>query len=76
MNWNAYFNEIGQSALANPDATIEVRGRNTPVRATDVPAGPERERLWQGATAIYAGYASYATRTDRTIPLVRLTPLA
>ena len=24
MNWNAYFNEIGQSALANPDATIDV----------------------------------------------------
>ncbi len=60
---------------AHPDATVEVRGRSTPVRATDVPAGPERERLWQGAMAIYAGYASYATRTDRTIPLVRLTPL-
>ncbi len=24
MNWNAYFNEIGQPALANPDATIDV----------------------------------------------------
>jgi F420H(2)-dependent quinone reductase len=59
----------------NPDdVTVEVRGTRTPVHADDVPPGPERDRLWQAATAIYKGYADYATRTDRAIPIVRLTP--
>lgn len=36
--------------------------------------GDERERLWSQAVRSYVGYAGYQARTDRQIPVVRLSP--
>lgn len=36
--------------------------------------GEERERAWQRAVDLYAGYTAYARRTDRVIPVFVLEP--
>lgn len=57
-----------------PEATVEVGGRKTCVRAEE--AGPvERERLWPKLVEMYGGYEGYRRRTDREIPVVILRPL-
>ena len=59
---------------AQPDATVEIDGRTVPVHATDVVDPDDRARLWKRANEGYSGYDGYATKTDRTIPVVRLQP--
>jgi deazaflavin-dependent oxidoreductase (nitroreductase family) len=59
---------------ARPDATVEIGGRKVPVRATDVVDPDARARLWKRANEGYGSYDGYATKTDRTIPVVRLHP--
>ena len=58
---------------SNPDAEVEIgRGRT---RVTAREASPaERARLWPEFTSRYSGYASYAARTAREIPVVILEP--
>ncbi|MEX2195710.1 MAG: nitroreductase family deazaflavin-dependent oxidoreductase [Thermoleophilaceae bacterium] len=58
---------------ANPDTRVQVGHRRPLVRAR-VATDAERERLWPKAVETYAGYAGYAKRTDRKIPLVILEP--
>jgi deazaflavin-dependent oxidoreductase (nitroreductase family) len=59
---------------ANPEATVEIASRKLRVRAEK--ASPEeRERLWPGLVAMYAGYEGYRRRTDREIPIVLLKPI-
>jgi deazaflavin-dependent oxidoreductase (nitroreductase family) len=58
---------------ADPEADIEVGGRRSHVQAETV-SGDERDRLWRQAVQSYGGYAGYQARTDRQIPVVRLTP--
>lgn len=60
---------------ANPDTKVEVKGRTIPVHAGVVPE-PERTELWPRLVEIYGAYADYQAKTDRVIPLVRLTPSA
>lgn len=55
------------------DAEVQVGGRRSRVKAETV-TGDERERLWRQAVRSYAGYAGYQARTDRQIPVVRLSP--
>ena len=56
---------------SNPDAEVEVGREHT--RVTARKASPdERARLWPEFTSRYAGYAKYATRTAREIPVVIL----
>jgi deazaflavin-dependent oxidoreductase (nitroreductase family) len=57
----------------NPRAEVEVGGRPSRVTAETV-TGDERERLWRQAVRSYSGYAGYQQRTDRQIPVVRLSP--
>src|SRR5215213_3486792 len=57
----------------DPDAEIDVRGRRSRVHAETV-TGDERDRLWRQAVRSYGGYAGYQARTDREIPVVRLSP--
>jgi F420H(2)-dependent quinone reductase len=57
----------------DPNAEVDVNGRRSRVRAETV-TGAERERLWRQAVASYGGYAGYQARTDRQIPVVRLSP--
>jgi deazaflavin-dependent oxidoreductase (nitroreductase family) len=61
-----------RNLLAHPDATVEVGGERIPVRATTV-TGELRDRLWRGAVRSYPGYRAYQIRTDREIPVVRLS---
>ena len=55
-------------------AVIELGGRRQPVLAETV-TGDERDRLWRRAVRSYGGYAGYQARTEREIPVVRLTPV-
>jgi deazaflavin-dependent oxidoreductase (nitroreductase family) len=55
----------------HPQATITIGTRSHSVTARTV-AGEERGRLWPMITATYPGYAAYARRTTRPIPVVLL----
>lgn len=58
---------------AHPDVTFG----GIPMRATLVSNEAERERLWNLADNVFAPYATYrrdAAKTNRTIPIVQLTP--
>ena len=64
-----YFN-----LLAHPDqVTLQDRAvkRRYDVRVAE---GSEREELWELAASVYPEYRVYQTRTEREIPVVRLTP--
>jgi deazaflavin-dependent oxidoreductase (nitroreductase family) len=60
----------------NPDVTIEVKTRTFDARATVINDGPERDRLWDEHVARLPWFADYTKKTDRIIPMVRLTPIA
>ncbi len=57
----------------NPEVEIQVLDRVMPATATTV-TGPERERLWQVATEVWPNFDQYAERTERVIPVVKITP--
>jgi deazaflavin-dependent oxidoreductase (nitroreductase family) len=61
-----------ENLRANPEATIQVRGEEIPVRASTA-EGEERSRLWSLMTEVWPAYDEYQTRTDRQIPVVVLT---
>lgn len=53
------------------------RGQTThEVRAAEIEAGPERDRLWQLVCEAFPLYASYQRRTKRLIPLFILEPIS
>ncbi len=56
---------------AHPEATITIGARSHSVTARAA-TGEEHERLWPMITAAYPGYAAYAQRTTRPIPVVVL----
>jgi deazaflavin-dependent oxidoreductase (nitroreductase family) len=61
---------------AHPDqAQIEVGGRKVKVTAGQL-TGEERADAWQRIVAASPRYAGYATKTDREIPIIRLTAAA
>jgi deazaflavin-dependent oxidoreductase (nitroreductase family) len=65
--------------LHNLRANPEVRLNGQPFRADEVTEPAEAERLFALAVRVYPGYAGYRTRAaavGRTIPMVRLTPIA
>ena len=58
---------------AHPDqAEVEVGGRKVKVRASQL-AGAERDAAWQRITAAQSRYTGYTTKTDREIPVIRLS---
>jgi deazaflavin-dependent oxidoreductase (nitroreductase family) len=58
---------------AHPDqAQVEVGGKTVNVTATQL-TGPERDAAWQRITAAQPRYAGYEKKTDRLIPIIRLT---
>lgn len=59
---------------AQPEATVEVGGRGTRVRAREA-EGEERARLWKSLVRMYPPYENYQKRTDRRIPVVVLEPV-
>ncbi len=61
-----------ENLKANPEATIQVKGEEVPVRATTA-EGEERSRLWSLMTDVWPAYDEYQARTDREIPVVVLS---
>ncbi|MGH3296956.1 MAG: nitroreductase family deazaflavin-dependent oxidoreductase [Trebonia sp.] len=58
---------------AHPDqAQIEVGGKTVNVTATQL-AGQERDAAWQRITTAQPRYAGYEKKTDRVMPVIRLT---
>ncbi len=61
---------------AHPDRVrISVDGRTVDVVADEL-HGPEREAAWEAITSASARFAEYQTKTDRELPVIRLTPVA
>ncbi len=58
---------------ANPQVKVKVKGSEQTMTARVLPR-EERDRLWPEVTKSYKGYAGYAEKTDRVIPLVVLEP--
>jgi deazaflavin-dependent oxidoreductase (nitroreductase family) len=61
-----------ENLKANPDATIQVKGEQIPVHASDA-QGDERTRLWSLMNEDWPDYDSYQKKTDRQIPVVVLS---
>jgi len=58
---------------ANPEVKVEADGRTFQARAT-VAEGADRDRLWDKHLAEHPQFAEYPSKTDRIIPIARLTP--
>jgi deazaflavin-dependent oxidoreductase (nitroreductase family) len=62
---------------AHPDRvqieTVETAGRKVPVIAEQL-HGTEREEAWRQITAAAPRFAKYQHKTDRELPIIRLTP--
>jgi deazaflavin-dependent oxidoreductase (nitroreductase family) len=61
-----------ENLMANPEATIHVKGETIPVRASTASA-EERRRLWSLMTEVWPAYDEYQQRTAREIPVVVLS---
>lgn len=61
-----------ENLRANPEATIQVRDEDIPVRASDA-EGEERERLWSLMAEVWPSYDEYRLKTEREIPVVIFT---
>lgn len=59
----------------NPVVTVETDGRTFQARAT-VAKGADRDALWDQHVAEHVQFAEYPSKTDRIIPMARLTPTA
>ncbi len=59
--------------VAHPDATVEI-GTETVAVTARVADDDERAPIWERQKAEYPGFADYEAATDRTIPVVILTP--
>jgi deazaflavin-dependent oxidoreductase (nitroreductase family) len=57
---------------AHPDARIEVGGRTIEVTAEQL-HGAEREQAWQQIVAAAPRFGEYQHKTDRRLPVLRLT---
>ena len=59
---------------AHPDRVrIETAGRTTAVTAEEL-HGPERDEAWRQITTAAPRFGQYQVKTDREIPVIRLTP--
>ncbi len=59
---------------AHPDQVqIEVEGQHVPVTAEQL-HGPERAQAWQQILTAAPRFAKYQQKTDRELPIIRLTP--
>ena len=59
---------------AHPDQVqIEIDGRKVPVTAEQL-HGAEREQAWQQVITAAPRFTQYQVKTDRELPIIRLTP--
>jgi deazaflavin-dependent oxidoreductase (nitroreductase family) len=66
---------VRAAAEKNEPVDVRVGGRSHLAAAREV-TGPERDRLWEHMIRTWPNYAKYAERTDRTIPVFLLAPVA
>lgn len=59
--------------IAHPDVTIETPDGTEQVHVTEL-KGAERDAAWGQFTAMSDGFRSYEEKTDRIIPVLKLTP--
>ena len=63
----------------NPEVTIEVPAEEgtevLTARATPIPEGPERDRLYDFMAEVWPAFYDYEKKTDRKIPIVILEPI-
>lgn len=59
--------------LKNPDAVVQIRGREQKVRAR-LASDEEKQALWPRLLQLYPAWESYATWTDRSFRLFCLEP--
>ena len=60
-----------QNLQVQPDATVELEGRQIPVRAREA-TGDERDRIYARFEAVSRQFTTYRESTSRTIPVVLL----
>lgn len=60
--------------VADPDVIIQV-GPDVMRATASTAEGERREALWARMAAVWPDYDVYATKTDRVIPIVELTPV-
>ena len=60
---------------ANPVVTVEADGQKFQASAT-VAEGADRDTLWDRHVAEHPQFAEYPAKTDRIIPIARLTPIS
>jgi deazaflavin-dependent oxidoreductase (nitroreductase family) len=63
---------VGNLRAADGAAKVEMGHETFAVRATEL-SGEERAAAWRTMLATWPNYAKYEERTDRTIPVFRLT---
>jgi deazaflavin-dependent oxidoreductase (nitroreductase family) len=61
-----------ENLKANPEASIQVKGEEVPVRASTA-QGEDRYRLWSLMTEVWSAYDDYQAKTEREIPVVVLS---
>ena len=62
-----------KNMLNTPQVTLQVKGDEFQATASTIAEGANRDRLWNAMAAIWPDYNTYAEKTERRIPLVRLT---
>lgn len=60
---------------AQPEALVEVYGQSVPVRAEKM-SEADAESFWTVVLRRAPDYSRYLERTDRKIPMIRLTPVS
>ncbi len=66
-----------RNLVANPKVEVLAGKKSGTYTASDITDPTERERAWDLALDMYAGYGDYEGRAaDRTIPLIRLSRVA
>lgn len=63
-----------KNLVANPECEVQIKRRKLKANARTASA-EERELLWPKLVAHYPDFASYATWTERVIPVVVLEPV-
>lgn len=59
--------------MADPDATVNIKGRTRPVRARLLSA-EERADIWPHLVATWPAYDTYQAKTTRALRVFRLSP--
>lgn len=62
--------------VKHPDAVVEVDTERFKVRATRIPRGPERDRLYDAHAKLMPGFRDYEKKTTRIIPVIALERIA